>query len=595
MYLPTLGSLVDSARRTAQRFPLVLVASGVAAWVGIALIEDGDNTEYVRLLAAATLGLPLFLALALIAERRGGRAALRWGGAAAGFAVLALFWAQWPGWSDPVQAERYFQLSATFHFLVAFAPYAGFNEPNGFWYYNKALFLRFLMASLYSCVLWGGLAIAFAALDKLLGVPVAAEGYFRLWIVIAFVFNTWFFVGGIPDDLPVLESRRDYPTGLRVFTQYVLLPIVVIYLVILTLYLGKVLITREWPSGWIGYLVSGVAVAGILSWLLVRPLEELTEHAWVKTYTRGFYLAIMPAIVMLWLAIGKRVAAYGITERRYFLVVLSLWLAGIALYYSVRRTRSIAVIPMTLCALGLLTFAGPWGAYAVSRRSQVGRLEALLARDGVLSAGVVHLAKRGISFDDRKEISAILEYLIGTHGVSALPRALRDSIPQAAGRGVPETRAARTRARAIMTALAIAYVIPVERRAGAEGFRYFGALAGRPIPVAGYQYAVHVSSQVLKDSVTIADATFLRLDKRTNTLSLSQRGRVLVAVSLLPAIKSAMERPDRPAGTGAPPLRVEGEEHGAAILAVFTSLYGQMTRDSAIVNGLDGEVFIRLP
>ena len=48
----------------------------------------------------------------------------------------------------------------------------------------------------------------------------------------------------------------------------------------------------------------------------------MAEHRWVRTYTRGFYVALLPAIVMLWLAIGKRVAQYGITERRYFLIVL---------------------------------------------------------------------------------------------------------------------------------------------------------------------------------------------------------------------------------------------------------------------------------
>jgi hypothetical protein len=51
--------------------------------------------------------------------------------------------------------------------------------------------------------------------------------------------------------------------GLKVFAQYLLVPIVIRHLVILTAYLVKVLITWDWPSGWIGWLVSGVAAVGI--------------------------------------------------------------------------------------------------------------------------------------------------------------------------------------------------------------------------------------------------------------------------------------------------------------------------------------------
>ena len=54
---------------------------------------------------------------------------------------------------------------------------------------------------------------------------------------------------------------------------------------------------------------------------------------------------------MLLLAIGKRIQQYGVTEDRYFLVALALWLSGIALFFIVRRNGDIRVIPATLCVL----------------------------------------------------------------------------------------------------------------------------------------------------------------------------------------------------------------------------------------------------
>lgn len=281
----------------------MLGAAALATGAALESTRLGSGPEASRLLLTATLGLPLFFALTVLAERYPPGGAQRWAIPGIGVVALAAFWAMWTGWSSPAQMLRYMQLSVAFHLFVAFAPYAGSSRPSGFWQYNRILFLRFLTADLYAVVLFAGLAIALAAVDKLFGVRVHSPNYLRLWIVIAFLFSTWFFLAGIPYELETLDERPDYPEGLRVFTQYVLVPIVVLYLTILTLYLAKVVFTRQWPNGWIGYLVSSVAVVGLLSWLLIYPLEDRDEYTWVKTFTRGFYIALMPAIVMLWLAI----------------------------------------------------------------------------------------------------------------------------------------------------------------------------------------------------------------------------------------------------------------------------------------------------
>ena len=78
-----------------------------------------------------------------------------------------------------------------------------------------------------------------------------------------------------------LEGEPAYPRGLRVFTRFVLLPIVALYLLILLVYFAKVLVTWAWPSGWIGWLVSAVAVAGISSLVLVHPLATRPGDRWV--------------------------------------------------------------------------------------------------------------------------------------------------------------------------------------------------------------------------------------------------------------------------------------------------------------------------
>ena len=53
----------------------------------------------------------------------------------------------------------------------------------------------------FSGVLFVGIAIALGALDKLFGVDIEPETYLRIWIVVAFVVNTWIFLATVPEDL----------------------------------------------------------------------------------------------------------------------------------------------------------------------------------------------------------------------------------------------------------------------------------------------------------------------------------------------------------------------------------------------------------
>ena len=310
------------ARQTLVRFPFVMLAAFVSTSVAVELVSHSGDTPLLRILLASTLGLPLFVAIGTTAERWG--VSQRWRLALSGTAALLLpiFPLAARAWTDTHLWTRYVQLNLAFHLAVALSPFAGFPAGRGFWQFNRILFLRFLLAGLYSGVLYAGLSIALLALDRLLGIHVSGESYERLWVVLGLLFNPWFFLGGVPRDLAALDAREDYPGGLKVFAQFILIPVVTVYLLILTAYLGRVLITHTWPSGWMGWLVSSVAAAGTLALLLVHPIRDRADNRWVNAYGRWFYVALLPAVAMLLMAIFQRIHQYGITERRYFLAIL---------------------------------------------------------------------------------------------------------------------------------------------------------------------------------------------------------------------------------------------------------------------------------
>lgn len=414
MRFPSIAALTRRAADVARRFPLTLLLGATAAGFAVAAVDAGD-ADYLlwRIALVALLGLPLSVGFALRARYLGWTARRQALWQSAGLLVLVLFFLSWPGPRHDQDMLRFLHLAAILHLVAAVLPFIRGRETTAFWQYNRRLFESFLRAALFAAVLFVGLAVALGALDKLFGMHVPGESYARLFFGMAFLVHPWIFLAGVPDEVEELEFHT-YPRALKIFTQYVLTPLVAIYLVILILYLGKIIVTGEWPDGWIGYLVTSVSVAGLLGFLLVHPLRSLPEEGWIRLYARGLFFGLVPAAIMLLLALWKRVEPYGLTPLRTLGLVLGVWLLGIAVLYIVSRGTSIRTIPLSLAAVLAVCFGGPLGVRHLSVNSQADRLTQLL--------------NSSARSDERaREASAALGFLLQYDARDAVERIFGDS------------------------------------------------------------------------------------------------------------------------------------------------------------------------
>jgi len=277
--------------------------------------------------------------------------------------------------------------------FVTFALLIGIGEISGFWNFNKILFLRILTSIFYSHILFAGLAIALVAIDQLFGIDIPDRRYPELWIFFAGIFTTSFFLAGIPERLNDLDGITSYPKGLKFFTQYILIPIVFIYTVILYAYVLKILVLWDLPHGWVSTLILCYSGVGIASLLLLYPIRENSENVWIKNLSRWFYVILIPLVVMLFVAIGRRLSEFGFTEGRYLVLVIGIWLTGMIAYFIISKKKNIKIIPISFCLLSFLVSFGPWSIFSVSEKSQVTRLEKLLAKDSILFDGKVRGVK----------------------------------------------------------------------------------------------------------------------------------------------------------------------------------------------------------
>lgn len=431
MTFPSLKNLQQSLYRVLKRFPFEMLFAFIATLAAIAYIEL-ESLNYLkeswckRVLMAAVLGLVISLATTLFCESRSIKTPQKLIYNLIAALLTAMLFFTFDPLVNAADVIRFFLLTLAGHLLVAFAAFTKPDAIQGFWQFNKTLFLHFLTSMLYSAALFAGIAAALGAMNLLFGVDFKHDTFYILWVCITGIFNTVFFLSGIPEDFSKLNQDFSYPKGLKIFTQYVLIPLATLYVVILLAYEIKILIQWSLPKGLVSNLILGYAVFGILSLLLIFPIREKAENKWIKTFARTFYFLMLPLLLLLFIALGTRITLYGLTEPRYFLTLLACWLLFITLYFLLSKKQNIKVIPISLFLLTLFSIYGPQSAFSVSTYSQKTILLRIFKDNHAFQDGKM-LRINKISKKNGEKAIATLEYLIGHNDFDVLqPYATED-------------------------------------------------------------------------------------------------------------------------------------------------------------------------
>lgn len=517
MKWPSLKSLWDESLAVAIRFPLQVFVTLVALLTSYMLIDYQTHVaqEYLtRLLMVCNLTFVLLLSADLFAEVHVFSALKKW--MLRLFCLLlgvVLYFTLRP---SMVSADlyRFMLLGFAFHLLVAFVPFINKGNINGFWEYNKILFIRILTAGLYAGVLYTGLAIAVSAVKGLFNVQIDNDIFLYLLTTVGIGFTTLFFLAGVPVNFKKSnEGVHAYPKGLKVFSQYVLIPLLTIYLAILLVYEAKIIVNWEFPKGMVSLLILGYSVFGVLSLLLIHPVKDEEGNGWMKLFARFFYIMMIPLVILLLLAVWERLRNYGITEPRYILVVLAVWLTIITAYFLVSKKDNIKIIPMSLCVLALLATYGPQSAFSVSAYSQKQRLQHLMA---VKSSYAL------------KERPAVVRYLVKEHGLTALQgftkvdmESLEDRITAHADK-VNLSRY-EVNDRLVDTAFKVLKLKEASAASQIPAFFY----AASPLQVSGYDFLLDVDNYMTSSSATVNGVSW-EITKSKGQLKVKVAGQELI-------------------------------------------------------------------
>ena len=276
------------------------------------------------------------------------------------------------------------------------------RKDHGLDMYIVRLFLVAATAVLFSAVLFAGLAIIIFTVTSLFSLEISGYAYLKLWLAMAGVVAPFLFMAGIPAHGEVID-KREYPPVLRSLMLYVITPLVTAYTGILYLYFAKILVTRQWPVGVVAHLVLWYSVATAAAFFFIWPLSKQSD--WAKRFPSRFAKAVLPLLAMMFVSIGIRIKGYGVTENRYYVIALGLWLLFSMVYLALAKDKPRKwVLLASLAVVTLVSVFGPVSSFSIAKESQNKRLENLIAPYGALPLPET----TDIPNKDRQEIVAIL-------------------------------------------------------------------------------------------------------------------------------------------------------------------------------------------
>ncbi|PVH23954.1 DUF4153 domain-containing protein [Sphingobacterium corticibacter] len=429
--LPSISSIFTELMISTKRFPAECVYALIGAFAALQLVRDdvldsGNGIYWIRLLMLAAIAFPLNLSISLLLARRKTCSLGQFWIIKSLIAMgsIVFFFVLDPE-SYPQDFVHFWLLFIAVVLLVSFAAYLQDGDTLAWWHFNKILIIRLLTGALYSVVLGAGLSAAFATVDKLL---IEMDWvYLRyMWVFIFTVFFPLYFLSGVPKRFDASLLIQHYPRGLKYFSQYVLIPLAFVYLMILLVYEFKILVQWQLPDGMVSALILGYSGIGILSLLLIYPIRNNHENAWIRSYSTYFYVFLTPLFVLLMLAVLKRVSTYGITYQRYLLLAIAAWLLFQIIYFLAYKRATIKAIPISLFLLALLINYGPQSAMSVSLASQKKILLRLFESEGLVSDGFLQpVAEDSIAVPTAVRMASSLMYILDNYH----PEVLQSILP----------------------------------------------------------------------------------------------------------------------------------------------------------------------
>lgn len=215
-----------------------------------------------------------------------------------------------------------------------------------------------IISLMISGILVGASALLIFGIDELFSADISSMWYLRSLLPFMVLLPVCLFLIRIPNE----NKHDDNLYGSKFYTgvtRYLFIPLTLCYLAVMYAYLFKILISWELPKGTVSWMVSVMMYGMIIVEVLLYPAVQQCVRSFECKMAKLFPWLMLPLLVLMSVAILRRVSDYGITTNRLYILLETFWFFVVCVYLIVNKNKRILWIPLTFCLLFLLSSAQP--------------------------------------------------------------------------------------------------------------------------------------------------------------------------------------------------------------------------------------------
>lgn len=585
MKLFSLSEFSSKALAAFKRFPFTLVWVIVSAFVLVAFVEqDADSIfeECRNITLIAILGVSWLIGAQFYVEQFKNKQL--WWIKIIVLLLLIGFYFLLPEYNatdynqDNIPYIRWVLFILAGHLALFFAPFITVWHPKAYWNYLGNMMIAIARSALFSGVLYLGLVLAMLAVQYLFDVEIKGYRYFQLFIICLGIVNTWVYLSDFPKEIQH-DIHLTFYKATEVFVKFILIPLAALYIIILYAYAFKILLQWELPKGWVSYLITALAELLFIIQFIIHPVRITHESRLIRKFQPLVYWLLLPLLILLYAAIYKRVADYGITEARYFLIIIALFITGATLYLIFSRKQQLRYLPVVLAIFAMMGSFGFWGAFSVSERSQ-------LREFGEVYNAFAKMDSTTISRENGDRFRSITRYLTDRDAYDEITEILGYN-PKVAFPEADEWNLSNV----ILDSLNIS----TEKTTAFQTSRYWYSNV-EDINIENYQWSRQITLDNNYQKRTSIQGYTLQWSENDQWIEIREEENILITIPLIELVQN-LKALDRNKNTGVPQnvMSIKGSNDTITVQIYFSSItLSDLTSKIPKIQFIEGTVLLKI-
>ena len=284
--------------------------------------------------------------------------------------------------------------------------------------YLQSEFSDFVITGIFALILSAGIGIVLTTVNYLF---FKSRSFFIFRLT---MYSSWFIaeVLGASLFLSLLKKPDDdlenyeFPSIFNSLIKFVIIPLIAIYTGVLYIYMAKTVISMQLPKGLISHLVLWYTAFSVIIMILITPFTQ--KDKFLGNFKKYFPYFSIPLIFASLFALFQRIYQYGITEKRYYVLILIFWLLFCMILFI--RKMNITGIFISLIACVVIAVYTPFSAKSVSNFSQKERLKRMLVKYGALKDGKISKITQKLADREGNQIHTTIAYISNNSTIQKL-------------------------------------------------------------------------------------------------------------------------------------------------------------------------------